>query len=203
MTRDMPLLAGLTGSQVAGGRGVAGSSYVRWSNIPSIVENIRNISFTLPLPLCNIIWHIFPMQKSYEIPDSDGFLWDPSWGAPAEFQHVKWSREIKFHRPARTWFPLSPHSLSQLLSSLYAFQELMDCGCMEEIIYYPNTLCFCSLYLHCSRRGVPDIPTGPISSPASKNFQTDKLMTCEWRKLMSNTLLTLDNYCQNAREKGI
>lgn len=130
--------------QVGGG---AGSSYVRWSNIPGIVENIRNISFTLPLPLCNIICRTFPMQKKVvRFLILKVFLWNLSWGAPAELQHVKWSSEIKFHWPAWTWFPLSPHSLSQLLSSLYTFQELMDCGCMEDIIYYPNTLCFCSLY---------------------------------------------------------
>lgn len=107
------------------------------------------------------LWNVFEKitQKAVQLMEfliMQVFL----WGAPAGFQHVKWSREIKFHQPARTWFPLSPHSLSQLLSTLDTFQELMDCSCMEEvhIIYHANTQCFCSLCLHCSHLNVRIFP---------------------------------------------
>lgn len=57
---------------------------------------------------CRSATVIFSQSKSYEIHDSGSFLRDLS---------EEWSREIKFHWPARTWSPLSPRSLSQLLST--------------------------------------------------------------------------------------
>lgn len=94
-------------------------------------------------------------KKSYDIPDYECCLWYLSRGAPAEFQHIKWSKEIKLHWPARTWFPLSP---PQLLGTLHTLQELMDYMVEVHIIYYPNTQCFCSPCLHCSRLGVQIFP---------------------------------------------
>lgn len=65
------------------------------------------------------------------------------------------------------------------------------------------TLCLFSLL-----RLLPPKVSGYSHEPnfihCCEEFKTDKLMTCEWRELMSNTLVvSLNNYCQNAREEGI
>lgn len=80
-------------------------------------------------------------------------------------------------------------------SRTHTLQELIDCGCTHEfdIIYYPNTLYALLPPRH------PDIPTSPVSSTA---LWSDKLTTCERRKLMRNTPLFLNNYRENAQEEG-
>lgn len=147
--------------QVGGG---SGSSYVRWSNTPSIVENIRNIRSALAL--CDMC-HIFPMQ-SYEIPDSEGFLW-----ASEEFQRVKWSREIKFHQPAKTWFPLFP-SLSVPIT-LYTqhfpgVDGLWLHGRTWHYLLSIYTMFLFSLIVLLPPR-FPDNPKCPISPAVVKTFR--------------------------------
>lgn len=117
-------------------------------------------------------------SSSYEIPDEKCILWYLSLAARAKFQHLKWSKEIKFHWPPRTWFPLSPHSLRQLLHTCYTLQELMRfwlrCRSQHHLLSkytkFPFSL-FALLPPRC-----PDIPIGPISSSVLRNFR----LTSSW-----------------------
>ncbi len=76
------------------GGGVLGQATSRWSNMLwKILEILAShcLCLSVILPIISAIFS--PMRKSCEIPASGSFLCDLSWGAPAEFQHVKWSRE--------------------------------------------------------------------------------------------------------------
>lgn len=67
---------------------------------------------------------------------------------PAEFQLVKWSRGIKFHWPARTWFPLSPIPITLHTPHFPEVDELWLHGrswhYLWSRIHCVSVLCICS-----------------------------------------------------------
>lgn len=69
------------------------------------------------IPFSKAIWHLFFLHKA------------------------KWSREIKFHWPARTWRHLSPHCLSHLLSTHTHTQKKLFTIQTHHFLYFLLPLC--------------------------------------------------------------
>ena len=111
--------------------------------------------------------HIFQMQ-SYDIPNWERFLRDLSRVLLLNSSMLSGAEKLNSTGLQRhdSLFPLTLCPIN----TLHSFQELMDCCCMEEddIIYYLNTLWFCSLFALLLSR-CPDIPESPISSTFLKH----------------------------------